>query len=247
MQRTLCLLALLILAFSPRRTLAQPQPGRQASSSDSTADREIRATDAARFNAMTHSDFAALDTLLGADLTLDGFHGVAKAPTHPRIHVQCGAHQRAGNWAWLGNWCGVARRCVRRSASPRRRSRGRAVVCGPRRLIPAHAARTGQFPRARRSNARGAARTHPAVVLGGAPFGICQKYATAIRRQNLKTKRAAPRWISWRCLPRRLCPCCTIFERSRRLRTFSGHARVWSIATLSARKTLARFTIHWNQ
>src|SRR5689334_11644058 len=36
---------------------------------DSVAEREVRATDAARFAAMTRSDLAALDTLLGADLS----------------------------------------------------------------------------------------------------------------------------------------------------------------------------------
>lgn len=35
----------------------------------SVAERQVRATDSARFAAMTHQDFAALDTLLGNDLT----------------------------------------------------------------------------------------------------------------------------------------------------------------------------------
>lgn len=35
----------------------------------SVAERQVRATDSVRFAAMTHQDFAALDTLLGADLT----------------------------------------------------------------------------------------------------------------------------------------------------------------------------------
>jgi hypothetical protein len=35
----------------------------------SAAEREVRVAEAARFRAMTHTDFAALDTLLGSDLS----------------------------------------------------------------------------------------------------------------------------------------------------------------------------------
>lgn len=50
-----------ILAHSAN---AQTQQARM-----SAAEREVRVTDSTRFAAMTHSNLAALDTLLGADLT----------------------------------------------------------------------------------------------------------------------------------------------------------------------------------
>ena len=41
----------------------------QRPTGSATAERDVRAAEAARFRAMTHADFAALDTLLGSDLT----------------------------------------------------------------------------------------------------------------------------------------------------------------------------------
>lgn len=71
MLRALGSFALVMMTVAPQ-VLAQARPNAQPSprlpAADSAVESEVRATDAARFAAMTHSDFAALDTLLGADL-----------------------------------------------------------------------------------------------------------------------------------------------------------------------------------
>src|SRR6059058_3631548 len=52
-----------VLSDGPTVLLAQRLNGA------SVAEREVRVAEAARFQAMAHTDFAALDTLLGSDLT----------------------------------------------------------------------------------------------------------------------------------------------------------------------------------
>src|SRR5690242_17499883 len=60
----LCLSAQPVFAQTTRLPQGSSNP-----SLDSAGEREVRATEAARFTAMSHSDLAALDTLLGAELT----------------------------------------------------------------------------------------------------------------------------------------------------------------------------------
>src|SRR5256885_108899 len=68
----------------------------RGSASDSVAEREVRVTEAARFNAMTHSDFAALDTLLAADLSYTHNDGTRESKS---VFL---ASLRSGDIAYLG-------------------------------------------------------------------------------------------------------------------------------------------------
>ena len=72
MQRVLLPFVTLVLV-APGAVSAQlprrDEPSPTLAARDSIAEREVRATDAARFVAVINSDFAALDTLLGPELT----------------------------------------------------------------------------------------------------------------------------------------------------------------------------------
>ena len=57
----------------------------------SAAEREVRAAEAARFHAMTHADFAALDTLLGSDLTYTHSDGKRQTMSEFEATLRSGA------------------------------------------------------------------------------------------------------------------------------------------------------------